>query len=490
MTAADAVELVDKVIASDPSALTDPGLRTLARSLTEGVDPTQKWGVSAGVTAGWHVSLKNGWYATLPGDIGPAGFWRINSIGLVSDPDGNERWSIAALGNEWVSYSQGVSAIEAISTRVADVLEPEPSAEAVPAAASAPQPYGGPGGFVPIVPRRVVDTRQAGGPLPAGAAAMIDLAGVVPAGATSAVVHLTSDQSSDDGYLTAYPCDQFVPLASNVNYARGSPSSDDAIAPIVATSICVYTSARTQLVVDVTGAYTPAGGLQFRPEPVPQRLADTRATGGPVAAGSVSVVAVPGGGGGALLNVTADGATAPGYLTAYPCDAGLPPTSTVNFPTDGPIAGEAAIPVAADGTVCVFASAPVGVIVDLIGTYADDPAGLRFQAAVPVRVLDTRDGTGGWLGPLGPGQTVDVDPGLPPGAVAVGTLTAAGVSRSGYVTAWAAGEPPLASNLNHQRADVIPNLTAVAVAPDGRFRLFSSSGGTRLLFDLAGWFAP
>jgi hypothetical protein len=67
-------------------------------------------------------------------------------------------------------------------------------------------------------------------------------------------------------------------------------------------------------------------------------------------------------------------------------------------------------------------------------------------------------------------------------------LTATGVIRSGYVTAWADRDVPLASNLNHQRGDVIPNLTAVAVAADGHLRLFSSAGGTRLVFDVAGWF--
>jgi hypothetical protein len=115
---------------------------------------------------------------------------------------------------------------------------------------------------------------------------------------------------------------------------------------------------------------------------------------------------------------------------------------------------------------------------------------LLFRTAVPARLLDTRDGTGGWLGVLGTGQTVDVATGLPGGTVAVGTLTAAGGGRRGFVTAWAGGGVPLASNLIYERGDVIPNLTAVAVADDGRFRLYSGSGGTHLLFDLAGWFAP
>jgi hypothetical protein len=490
VTAADAVELVDKVIASDPSPLTDPALRGLAHDLTEGVDPSQKWGVSAGVPAGWHVSLKNGWYATLPGDIGPAGYWRVNSIGLVSDADGDERWSIAVLGNEWTTYTQGVNAIESISTRVADVLEPEPEAEAVAAPAMLPQPDGQPSGLVPIGPQRILDTRRAGGPRPAGATTRVSVAGIVPPEATAAVVHLTVDQPDADGFLTAYPCGQGVPLVSNVNYARGSPASDDAVVAVVDAEVCVYSSARTQLVVDVTGAYTPAAGLRFVPVPVPQRLVDTRTTAPVLDAGAVTVVTVPGSAGAALLNVTADAATDPGFLTAFPCGGGVPLTSTVNFPIGRPIAGEAVVPVAADGTVCVYASARVAVIVDLLGTYADNPAGLLFRTAVPARLLDTRDGTGGWLGVLGVGQTIDVATGLPAGTVAVGTLTAAGGGRRGFVTAWAGGGVPLASNLNHERGDVIPNLTAVAVAADGRFRLYSGSGGTHLLFDLAGWFAP
>src|SRR5262249_4217132 len=159
----------------------------------------------------------------------------------------------------------------------------------------------------------------------------------------------------------------------------------------------------------------------------------------------------PGPAGAALLNVTADGATDPGFLTAYPCGGGVPPTSTVNFPIGRPVAGEAVVPVAADRTVCIYASASVAVIVDLLGTYADDPVGLLVRTAVPARLLDTRDGTGGWLGVLGAGQTVDVATGLPGGRVAVGTVTAAGGGRRGFVTAWAGGDVPLASNLNYER---------------------------------------
>src|SRR5207342_3384910 len=112
--------------------------------------------------------LKNGWWLTGPTDIGPAGLWRINSVGMAWDGSGRERWSIAVLGNEWPSYGAGIAAVEAISAEAASVLSAEPASVPVAAAAVSPQPDGAAGGLVTIAPTRVLDTRQSGGPVAAG----------------------------------------------------------------------------------------------------------------------------------------------------------------------------------------------------------------------------------------------------------------------------------------------------------------------------------
>ena len=209
----------------------------------------------------------------------------------------------------------------------------------------------------------------------------------MPAAATAAVVNLTVDAPAGDGYLSAYPCGTAAPLASNLNYAAGRPRGAAATVTLDAAGrLCLRSYAATDVIVDVSGAYVAGdGGARFTPT-TPARLVDTRA-GGRLAAGDVVTVAVPTGASAATVNLTATGAAGAGFLTAYRCDQPRPLTSNVNYGTGQTVANLAVVPVGADGRLCVYASAATDVIVDLLGTAG--AAGLRYQAAAPVRLLDT-----------------------------------------------------------------------------------------------------
>jgi predicted esterase len=123
------------------------------------------------------------------------------------------------------------------------------------------------------------------------------------------------------------------------------------------------------------------------------------------------------------------------------------------------------------------------------------PSGGRYIPVTPVRTLDTRDGTGGFAAPVGPGATIDVPMtgrgGVPPAgvsAVAV-NVTVTQPSASGFLTIYPTGTArPLAANLNFTPAKTVPNLVVVKVGAGGKASLFNSAGNSHVVFDLAGWY--
>ncbi len=154
---------------------------------------------------------------------------------------------------------------------------------------------------------------------------------------------MTSVSPAGGGYLTVFPCGT-LPYTSSLNYAAGEDVASEVIAKLSPTgSICVFTYATANIIVDVAG-YVPAGSDYVGLDPV--RVADTRAgwvaadglfTGtGPVAGGQFVQVPVAGRGGvpadatSVVANVTIADPVAGGYATVYPCGT-LPYTSVLNY---------------------------------------------------------------------------------------------------------------------------------------------------------------
>ena len=98
-----------------PSPALDARWRDYGLYLMEHVVGYERWGVSAGPTAGTTVALKNGW---LP--LPDARVWRINSIGWI---DGHGRnYVIAVLTDHNASESYGIRTVETVSRMVWDEL--------------------------------------------------------------------------------------------------------------------------------------------------------------------------------------------------------------------------------------------------------------------------------------------------------------------------------------------------------------------------------
>jgi Subtilase family len=251
------------------------------------------------------------------------------------------------------------------------------------------------GRFVAINPRRVLDTRPAeGGPVPVGRVAhkpaigesvRVDVpAGIgVPASGVSAlVVNVTATEAGGGGYLQALPTGAAPGRTSTVNYVAGQTAATHAIVPLGADgTISIFTSNTTHIVVDVMGYITdgtvPASAAGLFVPIAPDRYYDSRSAPNTIhAGGSIITIplagppfAVPVGAAAVSMNLTSDGATGSGFITAYPADGPLPVASNLNFVAATPVADAALIKLSAGGALNTYVNVSTHVIIDVNGYF-------------------------------------------------------------------------------------------------------------------------
>jgi hypothetical protein len=219
-----------------------------------------------------------------------------------------------------------------------------------------------------VAPRRVADTRSgvgSSGRLTAGTVLTVPVGDPL---ASAVAVNVTAVGADTAGFLTAYPCGTTPPDTSTVNFAPGEARPNNAIVAVGPGGlVCVFSSAAADVLVDVTGVFSPVGPLEYLPA-VPQRLLDTRATG-VVATGAQVPFEVPSGSTASAVsvNVTATGHTADGYSTAFGCGTNIPDTSTLNQRVGEDNSNGAIVPVGTSSAGCVFTSSATNLIVDLNG---------------------------------------------------------------------------------------------------------------------------
>ena len=247
-------------------------------------------------------------------------------------------------------------------------------------------------GVTPITPTRVADTRASGGPRqPSGSPLRIpvDELGGVPTDAAAVAITLTATGSSAPGFATATPCGAPPTGTASVNFPGGATVSNLAVVELGdGGEICVTSNVDAHLIVDVVAGIARSADVGIVEA---RRLLDTRTAGGRLGAGAIAALRVSGVGGvpidatGVVLNVTGVDPQSDGYLTAYPCAAGAPLTSSLNL-TAGVDRGNLVI-VAPDaaGDVCVRTYGATDVVVDLVGWTGD-----AFVGGTPMRALDTR----------------------------------------------------------------------------------------------------
>ena len=192
-----------------------------------------------------------------------------------------------------------------------------------------------------------------------------------------------------------------------------------------------------------------------------------------------------------VLNVTATNTAAAGFVTVWPCGLPMPEASNLNFVAGRDVANLVISRIGVDGKVCLKASANTDVIADAAGYF---PAGSGYEPATsPVRILDTRNGTGRPAGLVAAGDTVDLQVGGQGGVPMVAeavvmNVTAASTQGPGFVTVHPCDQPlPTASNLNFGAGQDGSNLVMTRLAADGTVCLFADNS-THLIADVAGHF--
>lgn len=318
----------------------------------------------------------------------------------------------------------------------------------------------------PIAPFRLVDSREGKGTVRLRAGSVTELT-VAPADTVAVSANFTAIRPAAPGFITAYNCSPEVPTVSTLGYRPGPAVANQAIVPVDAGRLCIYSYADVDIVIDVNGYFRAddVTGAGFSPI-TPARLLDTRDPGEERFAAlqerRVRVAGVPGAApadaDAVALNVTAVRTGSSGWLQAYPCDdAADRDISSVNFGPDDARPNSVVVPVDANGEVCLLASVPTDVLVDITG-YFGAGAGLDFVALEPVRLLDTREVweshnpfTGGDKVTAGRVLRMQIagERGVPADARAVSiNLTAVQADRRTFMTAYPCGTRPDTSNLN------------------------------------------
>lgn len=350
--------------------------------------------------------------------------------------------------------------------------------------AALPSPAATPMGVVPIDPVRAIDTRtDPHGRVAAGGTVAVAVGGLVPRATTAVAANVAMVDPAGPGLVTAHACGTPPPATATVN-ALGRTRAAGAIVPLGSNgTLCVTSSVATDVVVDVQAAFVPTvtpGATRLTPLTPPSRLVDTRVTG----RAPLLTLPLPSGAAMATVNITVTNATAPGFVTAFPCGGDPPLVSNVNVGPGDTNAGAAFVRAGAGGAICVTGSVDADVVVDLTGTTRAG-AGLAYVPVAPTRVLDTRDGTGGWSPIHGSGQTLDI--GVAPAGAGAVSATLASVQPVGasFMTAAPCGAAATTSNLNVAAGDVVAN--AVTVAVSGGRLCVTSLAATHTVVDVNGW---
>lgn len=382
------------------------------------------------------------------------------------------------------------------------------AAPPAPAPAPAPAPVSVEGvRFVPLVPQRIIDTRDGtggrSGELGAGEEWPCRVAGVggVPIDAAAVAVNMTAVDATASSFITVWPSGEGRPLASNINPRPGAATPNMVVVrPGVDGMVRVFNASGTvQVVADVVGYFTGAGGSGFVPLD-PARLCDTRDAGGPVGAGRQLDVVVSGRGGvpadcdAVLVNVTVTNASTASYLTVWPTGTERPLASSLNMGAGDTVANMVAARVGENGSISIFnASGSTDVIVDVLGAFRP-AASSTFVPLSPNRVLDSRIGLGTATGKLGRGSTrltVNGRGGVPVSGVSAVLLnvTAVGATGATYLSLYPAGaQRPNASNVNVTHPSAVPNTAVVRLGVDGSIDVWNNSGSVDVIADVLGYF--
>jgi uncharacterized repeat protein (TIGR03803 family) len=371
--------------------------------------------------------------------------------------------------------------------------------------------------FVPVVPCRVVDTRDPDGPF--GGPVMQGLTSRnfelpqnphcnIPAGAAYSL-NVTVVPRGPLGYLTIWPSGQDQPLVSTLNSVDGRVKANAAIVPAGTNSaVSVYVTNTTDVIIDIDGYFATPGQSTYEFYPLPPcRVIDTRNPnghlGGPYLQGAVErdfpVLESPCLAGldnpkAYSFNFTVVPHTAGhplGYLTVWPAGQDQPLVSTLNNPKATAVANAAIVPAGVGGGISAYPSNDTDLVVDINGYFAaPSQTGTSLYPITPCRAYDSRNNGGQ---PFQGRRPVDIlnSPCAPSVNAQAYVLGATVVPQGGlgFLALWPDGQDqPVVSTLNAPDGLVTSNM-AIVPTTNGSIDAYASSL-TQLILDISGYFAP
>ena len=405
------------------------------------------------------------------------------------------------------------------------------------------------GGFHPLPPTRILDTRTATG-IANGAVRAGDgrlptnfnplhrvdetanhdlkvtgIAGIPAYGVSAVLLNVTAVQAPGGGWVSVIPRPPSTDIynnqgtygadppasTSNINLTLGEVVPNMVFARVGAGGTIRFWNAMPSgtmhIIADVAGWFdtgattTPAPVLRFNGV-TPQRLLDSRVgIGGPTALFLPgddrelqvrNIPGVPANAESVVLNVTAASPSGLGYVTVYPSLTGLPNASNLNLAPGVTRPNLVVVKVGTDHKIrlAVF-EAETDLIVDVFGYYSS--SGGLTTAIDPVRVADSRTGLGMVGGRFAEGEIRVVQiagaVGIPTNATAVIlNVTVGDGSTGGFLTVWPGGTMPNASNLNWLPGTIIPNMVMVGLdSGKGTISIFNALGEAHVIVDVFGY---
>ncbi len=386
-----------------------------------------------------------------------------------------------------------------------------------------------PATYQAVAPSRILDTRSGlgiSGALSSHHARGFQVTGYhpeadlyIPPGATAVTGNLTVTQQSAAGFLYLGPNAMDNPTSSTVNFPVGDDRANAVTVALANDGTLSVTYAApslgptAQVILDVTGYFTPDSSGSTYHAVAPTRMLDSRdGTGGlrgafgshvarafHVTGGSAiptNAIAVTG-------NLTVTSQTSLGFLYVGPDQANNPTSSTLNFPKADDRANGVTVALGTGGVLWVTYAAPTlsataDVIFDVTGYFTPDTSGASFVPVAPKRLLDSRNGTGATIfsSHVAQGFQVRGTGVVPVEAVAVtGNVTVTQQARDGfvYVGPFSANDPT-SSTLNFPVGDDRANAVDVAVNNNDRLYVTYAAPVTgptaQVIFDVTGYFVP
>ncbi len=430
------------------------------------------------------------------------------------------------------SSSTSCTAVTPPGTGLVDVTATTPSGTSPTSPADRFAYVSPTGRYYPITPCRVLDTRSGlGAPkTPIGPDSSINLqvtgavqgacANKVPAGATAVVMNLTEADATSGSYLTVWPVGAKRPTASNLNFGPGQVVPNLVQVGLSGSGkVSIYNNlGDTDVVADIQGYVGPATAGssttgQFNPVS-PTRILDTRTPLGghdfPLGPDQTMALQVSGAQGvipstgvsAVVLNLTVTDTTQPSFLTLWPAGQSRPVASNLNFSPGQTVPNRVTVPVGTTGQVSIYnKQGDTNVIADVAGWYTDGTnplaTGDHFTPApAPVRILDTRSGTG-HKGAIGPNSSINLAATHSPSPVpanadaVVANFTVTDTTASSYLSVYPGDQAkvPVISDLNWPAGATIANLTVTKLGAQS-LNIYNNSGSTNAIADVEGWYSP